>query len=90
MSKWKAHFTLGALKQLQGLDKEVRIRLVSKLEWTAEHFDSVSLETLKADFSGFYKLRVGDYRAVYDIDWKTSNIIVVEVGHRSKIYRKRR
>jgi mRNA interferase RelE/StbE len=33
-----------------------------------------------------YRLRVGDYRVLYDIDDKTQSITLRRVGHRRDIY----
>jgi len=35
---------------------------------------------------GMYRFRIGDYRAIFDID--KENIVVLRVGHRKDIYRK--
>lgn len=34
-----------------------------------------------------YRLRVGDYRVVYEIDDRAKQITVLDVGHRRNIYR---
>nr|WP_232023874.1 type II toxin-antitoxin system RelE/ParE family toxin [Microcystis viridis] len=39
---------------------------------------------LTREWSGFYKLRVGDYRVIYEFD-RESRIIII-VGHRSEVY----
>jgi mRNA-degrading endonuclease RelE of RelBE toxin-antitoxin system len=36
--------------------------------------------------SRFWKIRVGDYRVIYEIDRETKRIIVLHVGHRKKVY----
>ncbi len=36
--------------------------------------------------SQFWRLRVGDYRAVYEIDRKARRIVVLHVGHRKNVY----
>ncbi len=36
--------------------------------------------------SQFWRVRVGDYRAIYEIDRKTNRIIVLYVGHRKNVY----
>jgi len=35
-----------------------------------------------------YKLRVGDYRVIMDIDNKIIRILILKVGHRRNIYDK--
>ena len=36
--------------------------------------------------SDFWKIRVGDYPAIFQIDKKNKSVIVLFVGHRSKVY----
>jgi len=33
-----------------------------------------------------YKLRIGDYRAIYSIDNREQRVIVLFIGHRSEVY----
>lgn len=40
-----------------------------------------------AGYDDRYRLRVGDYRVIYDIEDKQLIILVVGVGHRREIYR---
>jgi len=49
-------------------------------------------EALSGDLKGlkgFYKLRVGDYRVIYEILYEERTIVVHAIGHRRDIYRKR-
>ena len=34
-----------------------------------------------------YRIRVGDYRIVYDIHNRIVTVVIIEVGHRKDIYR---
>ena len=43
---------------------------------------------LVGDLSGFWRYRIGDYRIICEILEKEIKILVLEVGHRSKIYNK--
>jgi mRNA-degrading endonuclease RelE of RelBE toxin-antitoxin system len=36
--------------------------------------------------SAFWRISVGDYRAIYEIDRKDKRVIVLHIGHRSKVY----
>lgn len=36
--------------------------------------------------SRFWKIRVGDYRVIYEIDRSSSRVIVLFVGHRKNVY----
>ena len=36
--------------------------------------------------SRFWRLRVGDYRVIYEIDRRTNRVIVLHIGHRKNVY----
>ncbi len=36
--------------------------------------------------SRFWKIRVGDYRAIYEIEGSEHQVIVLFVGHRKNVY----
>jgi len=40
-----------------------------------------------ARFAGMYRLRIGDYRLFYRIDWRDETIIVLTIKHRREAYR---
>ncbi len=41
---------------------------------------------LTAQFKGKYKLRIGDYRVIYEIEFQNSRIFLVAVGPRKNVY----
>ncbi len=43
---------------------------------------------LKSTFSGLWRYRIGDYRAICRIEDEKFVILVVRVAHRSKVYKK--
>jgi len=40
----------------------------------------------KLKYSDFWRLRIGEYRAIYEIDYKKGRIIVLYIGHRKHVY----
>ena len=75
----------GAVSDLERLDRQVRRRILRKLEWFAENFTRVVPEPLGGEFKGVYKLRVGTWRVIYTIEGDT--IVIQSVGHRREIYK---
>ena len=63
-----------------------RERILRKISWFALNFDNMTPEALKGELSSFFKLRVGDYRVIYDLDAASQTIVIVRAGHRSEIY----
>ena len=80
---YKINFEKRALEDLNKLDKLIKSRIWNKLQECKENpFRFVGhLE----DLEGF-KLRVGDYRLIIDIDKKSKTITVLKLGHRKNIY----
>ena len=77
-----------ATKELGKLDKSVARKIVERVNWLAENLKSVHLKTLSGEFEGLFKLRVGDYRVIYELIHNEQVIIVHVIGHRREIYRK--
>jgi len=71
------------LEDLNKLDKQIQQRIWRKLQQCKEN-PFRFLEHLE-EIGGF-KLRVGDYRLIIDIDISTKTLKVVKIGHRKNIY----
>jgi mRNA interferase RelE/StbE len=77
-------FTNKAERQLKKLERDLQKRIIAVLERVRirpeDHFQ-------KLVGSRAYKLRVGDYRIIADIDQGKIIILVLKIGHRKKIYK---
>jgi len=72
------------MDDLAALDKEASIRIVGRMEQvrhTPYHF-AEHLTDVQA-----WKIRVGDYRVIIDIDEPKKEIYVLKIGHRKNIYK---
>lgn len=79
-----------AIRDLSQLDQTISRRIVDRIRWLAAHLDELRLEALTADLEGLYKLRVGDYRVIYEVLHTEQTIVIHAIGHRRGIYRKRK
>jgi len=80
---YEIKFGKKALEDWSKLEQDLKKRIWNKLQDCKEnpfHF----LEHLE-EIEG-YKLRIGDYRAILDIDKSTNIIWVLKVGHRKNVY----
>ena len=77
-----------AARELARLDRQTSRRVVKRIQWLAENLDDVKLVALTGDLAGLYKLRVGDYRVIYELLHDERTIVVHLVGHRREIYRR--
>ncbi len=40
----------------------------------------------KLKHSEYWRIHIGDYRAIYEIDFNTNQVILLFIGHRKKVY----
>ena len=84
MTNYEVEFSEESLFQLRGLDIPVAKRIIRKIESTRSdpHRSFVRLVGRTE-----YKLRVGDYRVIADIEENRRVIVVSSLGHRRNIYK---
>lgn len=78
-----------ARDDLKELDRPVAQRILNKLHWLTENFDALTPEPLTGDWSGLFKLRVGDYRVLYTINRAKQRLTVHLIKHRREAYKVR-
>ncbi|WP_022871945.1 type II toxin-antitoxin system RelE family toxin [Nesterenkonia alba] len=84
MSKWELRYGPRAAKALGKLDKSVARRIRSKLQRLTELEDPTDgLKPLSGPLAGLYRLRVGDWRVLVDVQSDALMIVAVDLGHRS-------
>lgn len=76
-------FSDKALKQLSKLEKSIQNRIIGSLDRIRIRPEAYL--TKLVDDPG-YKLRVGDYRVIVDLDKGKLLILVIKVGHRRNVY----
>lgn len=75
-----------AIADLESLDRVIGQRILDKIKWLTENFDTITPQALTGDLKGFFKLRVGDYRVIYSINQSKKIITIHLIGHRREIY----
>jgi len=80
-------FTPRAEADLASLDKPIAQRVLKKLRWLAENFETITPEMLTGQWQGVFKLRVGDYRVLYTCDRNQQKIIIRFIRHRREVYK---
>ena len=75
-----------AAKALKKTPKTDRKRIVDKIDNLAKSLPNPDTTKIKGN-NPFHKVRVGDYRIVYEIQDNVLLILIVKIGHRKNIYR---
>ncbi|MBN3947843.1 MAG: type II toxin-antitoxin system RelE/ParE family toxin [Nostoc sp. NMS7] len=83
---YKVEILKGALKQLKKLLPELQERIQFKIDDLATEPRPNGVKKLKGKENA-YRIRVGEYRVIYDIFDNILVVNVVELGHRSKVYK---
>lgn len=84
---WRIEYGPRAAKALRKLDKPVARRIFTSVERLATLQDPTApCKALSGPLTGFWRLRIGDYRAILDIRRDEVVIVALDLGHRSTIY----
>lgn len=89
---WQIEFSPEADKALATLSIDTQKRIVRFMRERVADMDnprSVGKPLIGPALSGLWRYRVGDYRILCKIEDEKVYIVVVEVGHRSDVYRRR-
>ena len=87
--KYTVEYTAQAVKELKKLDKQNRALIIGWIEKNLVGCTDPRQHSkgLTANRSGQWRYRVGDYRLLAEIQDKKIVILILNVGHRSEIYK---
>jgi mRNA interferase RelE/StbE len=74
-----------AAKAVTSLDKPLRRKILAAIEGLAGNPRPAGCKKLAGQEA--WRIRVGDYRIIYEIHDQVLLVIVVDLGHRREIYR---
>lgn len=75
-----------AAKALKSIPKRDRKRIANKIDSLSEDLPSPDTTKMKGN-NPFHKVRVGNYRIIYEIQNDILVILIVKIGHRKDVYR---
>ena len=81
---YKIIFIKKAAEFLRKLDKPIQERISKKIDELEENPELG--KPLTANLAGLWDLRIGGYRAIYQIIHNDLIILVLKIGHRKNIY----
>ncbi len=84
--KYRLVYTHRAIRDIERLDAKIK-RRIGKALLRYEEDPLKYAERLTDSRLGTYRFRIGDYRVIFDLEG--NEIVVLRVGHRRDIYRKR-
>ena len=84
---YKIQIKSSAKKELAKLPKKDLQKVVNKILSLSSNPRPAGCEKLSTEEK--YRLRQGNYRIIYSVEDKQVVVVVVKIGHRKDVYRKR-
>ena len=86
---WTIDYTQTAKKQLRKLDRPIARRILDFLDdRVAKHDDPRTLgKALTGPLGTLWRYRIGDFRAICEIQDGAARILVLQIGQRREVYR---
>ena len=81
--EYKIIWSIKAAGQMRSLNRSVAKRIHEKVD---QLYQNPERFVEKLVGYPYYRLRVGDYRVILDIHHESVRILILKVGHRSRIY----
>lgn len=81
--KWEIEFLKSANKDLKKLDKQTHQRIGKELELLSLESPTCDVKKLKTR-ANTWRLRIGDYRVIFQRNKDRATILVLEIARRSK------
>ena len=85
MGKYKILFQPTAEKELNTIPTKFAEQIIRKIDLLANNQRPMGVKKLKNDTS--YRIRVGTYRVIYEINDKNKAITIYKIRHRKDAYR---
>jgi mRNA interferase RelE/StbE len=77
-----------AVRDLKKLPRSVQIRVASRIDDLAGDPRPSGSEKLEGSKKELYRVRIGDYRIIYEVRRKVLLVLVIRIRHRRDVYRK--
>lgn len=85
MTNYEVEFVKSAQKELNKLPRQISLRIAKAIYKLSADPRKGNVRPMVGTKS--WRLRVGDYRVIYDISDKKLVILIIRVRHRKEIYR---
>ena len=85
--KYRVEFKRSAAKALKKIPKSDQKRIADKIDDLSENLPDLATTKMKGD-NPFHRIRVGDYRIIYEIHGEILVIMVLKIGHLKEVYRR--
>lgn len=82
---YSIEFLNSAAKEFRKLSLEVKHSLIDPINSLSNN--PYSHKTKKLKNADLYRIRIGDYRIVYQVEQKEKIVLITKIGHRREVYK---
>jgi mRNA interferase RelE/StbE len=86
MAQYKIEISASAERQLKKIRREDTVRILRSISLLANDPRPIGCRKMSG-YDDVYRIRVGNYRVIYEIDGKQITIVILKIGHRKEVYR---
>lgn len=86
MSPYTVSFTRAALKELNKLEQPLRRRILAAITLLEENPRPDGVKKLAGDENA-WRIRIGDYRVLYEIHDGNLLVVIFRAAHRREVYK---
>ena len=83
---YRVEIKVSAQKELMALPSSAKDRVISHIDALAENPRPSGCKKLTGAEKA-YRIRIGDYRVVYEIENRVLVVLIVRIAHRREVYR---
>ena len=87
MASYEIQWKHSAEKKLRGIDRQFISRIIEAIG-SLSHNPFPSQHRKLQGSASSYRIRIGDYRVIYQVDKENKIIVIYHIRHRKDIYRK--
>ncbi len=82
---YSIEFLNSAAKEFRKLSSEIKRSMLDPIDALSNN--PYSFKTKKLRNTDLYRIRVGDYRIIYQIDDDEKTVLITKIGHRREVYK---
>jgi mRNA interferase RelE/StbE len=87
---YKVDLEQNAADELEKLNEAIIQRIILRINWLATNYENIKPKPLTGTLKGYFKFRIGHYRAIYTVNHQEKAISIVHIGHRRDIYKRQK
>ena len=86
MAQYRIEVTATAERQLKKIRREDKVRILRAISLLAREPRPSGCKKMSG-YDDIYRIRIGNYRVIYEIDGKQIIVVILKIGHRREAYR---